>query len=796
MKRVLLPLLCLAACADAEPEVAQTTSAMYKQVDYVAKNGFWNYSALSGDRGTSWREYNGDFTGWDNEFSPLGYGETYVHTIPFGPDPNHKPPTVYFRTTFWVADPANVTALHLDVMYDDGFVAYINGVEVKRASMPTGAVSYSTLASGHEADNSYVSFDISSARSALRKGDNVLAIEVHQASVSSSDLVMGASLAGTAWFDPPPPAEGDILHGEVWSYWDKGGDLGTAWRQNSFDASTWDFGPSALGYGETYLETTVSYGSDPNHKPITTYFRKQFIVNQPLSVTSLKGSINYDDGMVVYLNGTRIDARSMPTGTVTASTLALGHEADPAGGELVDWTAYKGLLVQGVNTIAVEVHQSSPSSSDLVFDLSLGIGMTPPPATPAWSVPRASTWKYWDQGGTLGTVWRQLDYDDSTWASGPGPLGYGESYLNATIGYGPSASDKYITSYFRRKLTFDLPAGVEVTGLVTDLMFDDGVVIYLNGVELLRAGMPSGSVDWSTLALGHEANNQYDRTEWIPPPNLVRNGENVLAVEVHQSSPSSSDLVFDLALEVQAAPVFRKYAGNPIIAGGNPDAPFWERYVAHPNVMRQGDGSWLMFYTGTTMSPGEELGRATSSDGISWALGPEPLAPGVDSYVLFDGSQYRRWTYYYYGEGLYYDTSPNGLDWPPPSMLVDSGYQASVILDAGLYRMWYLTWNGMGYATSPDAVTWSYYPSLVFDKVTDFTVIKDAGEFRMWFPEERGMRYATSPDGIHWTRRGLSLHAAAGEWDAFLGHPSVVRDGASLKMWYAAGGSIGYAINP
>src|SRR5690349_13117514 len=59
-------------------------------------------------------------------------------------------------------------------------------------------------------------------------------------------------------------------------------------------------------------------------------------------------------------------------------------------------------------------------------------------------LPRGSSWSYWDRGGDLDTAWRDRTYDDATWATGAGPLGYGESYLATTVSYGPSASNKYI----------------------------------------------------------------------------------------------------------------------------------------------------------------------------------------------------------------------------------------------------------------------------------------------------------------------------------------------------------------
>jgi 3',5'-cyclic AMP phosphodiesterase CpdA len=155
-----------------------------------------------------------------------------------------------------------------------------------------------------------------------------------------------------------------------WKYDDTGVDLKTAWRAPSYDDSAWAYGPSFLGYGETYIATTVSYGGNPNNKYVTTYFRKSFDLNaEPADVGSLTFKVDYDDGFVAYLNGTEVARKSMPTGTISWSTLASSHEAGTF--ETIDLTPYTHLLVRGTNVIAVELHQANKTSSDLAWDAEL-----------------------------------------------------------------------------------------------------------------------------------------------------------------------------------------------------------------------------------------------------------------------------------------------------------------------------------------------------------------------------------------------------------------------------------------
>src|SRR6185503_18337326 len=68
-----------------------------------------------------------------------------------------------------------------------------------------------------------------------------------------------------------------VAKANVWSYWNQGENFGTAWRQHAWTPPAGQSsGTAPLGYGESYLGTTISYGADPANKPTTVYFRKAF----------------------------------------------------------------------------------------------------------------------------------------------------------------------------------------------------------------------------------------------------------------------------------------------------------------------------------------------------------------------------------------------------------------------------------------------------------------------------------------------------------------------------------------
>ena len=107
-------------------------------------------------------------------------------------------------------------------------------------------------------------------------------------------------------------------------------------------------------------------------------------------------------------------------------------------------------------------------------------------------IARGSDWHYLDDGSDQGTGWRETDFDDSGWDSGPAQLGFGDGD-EATV-----LSSGHITYYFRHTLTIDDPA--DIAGLALSILRDDGAVVYVNGTEVFRTNMPAGTILYSTRA--------------------------------------------------------------------------------------------------------------------------------------------------------------------------------------------------------------------------------------------------------------------------------------------------------
>ena len=160
-------------------------------------------------------------------------------------------------------------------------------------------------------------------------------------------------------------------------------------------------------------------------------------------------------------------------------------------------------------------------------------------------VPRESVWKYHDLGMDLGTEWIQSGYDDSDWLSGKPNL---DMVIMMRILLFPMAMmraaniSRRIFVIYLRSMPLQKKVRVQV-----ELKMDDGAVVYLNGTEVVRSNMPEGEILFDSLA----GENSVSESAFFTHPidsSLLNVGENVLAVEVHQISESSSDISFDMRL--------------------------------------------------------------------------------------------------------------------------------------------------------------------------------------------------------------------------------------------------------
>ncbi|HWN97597.1 MAG TPA: immunoglobulin domain-containing protein, partial [Methylomirabilota bacterium] len=160
-------------------------------------------------------------------------------------------------------------------------------------------------------------------------------------------------------------------------------------------------------------------------------------------------------------------------------------------------------------------------------------------------------WRYNQSGTNLGTAWKEVDYDDPSWPSGRGILAREDNAFitpltNTVLSVTNAAGAGIVTHYFRT--TFVVTNDPSLVSLMASNYIDDGAVVYVNGLEAFRYNMPAGDPSNTTTALAANPLGEGVPIVSNIPPNLTVRGTNVLAVEVHQNTSLSTDVVFGLAL--------------------------------------------------------------------------------------------------------------------------------------------------------------------------------------------------------------------------------------------------------
>jgi len=307
---------------------------------------------------------------------------------------------------------------------------------------------------------------------------------------------------------------------------------------------------------------TVTYGTPP--------------IEVSLAVGASQIDIaNFSDGVSVVLNQPSSQSvsvsfqcegggRALTNGVVNFTP---GQTSYALSLPTVNAGAYNLLRISLANAVGARL----VSPSNVVF-VRMETGQSPT------LIASGSTWRYLDTGVDAGTTWRLLNYNDNAWKSGCAQLGYEDNDECTVVSYGPNASSKYITTYFRQKFVVQDPT--VFTNLALWLLRDDGGVVYLNNTEVFRSpSMPGGTVTYLTLANAQGStappDNTTDRTN-VSPARLVV-GTNIVAVEIHQHRADSSDLSFDFSLTGQPTPplppqhlFLDSFGGQHVFGWGDP----------------------------------------------------------------------------------------------------------------------------------------------------------------------------------------------------------------------------------
>ena len=197
----------------------------YDTIELIGLDSLWRYNATGQDLPTGWQTTaHAIGGGWLEGAGLIGYEPGAVPAPGLGtilPSPLSTVPyvtTYYFETEFTLTESqlANLDVLWLQHVIDDGAVFYINGQELSsRFNMPGGEISSATLATSG-IDNAVLSTAIPISAGGLVVGTNRFSVEVHQASLASSDVMFGVQLTASTETSPGMPASPASENPEEW----------------------------------------------------------------------------------------------------------------------------------------------------------------------------------------------------------------------------------------------------------------------------------------------------------------------------------------------------------------------------------------------------------------------------------------------------------------------------------------------------------------------------------------------------------------------------------------------------
>lgn len=177
----------------------------------------------------------------------------------------------------------------------------------------------------------------------------------------------------TSGTTPPPTTTPTTLvgAGSAWTYRYDNTTLPTTWNTPGFDASTWRTGNAVLGFGST-VTTNIDVPAPTTNRPRSAQLRRTFTIDDPTTLSDITLTTRADDGIALYLNGTELTRKNLPTGTLGRDTYATAAPRTSAAlAAPVTVTIPASALRTGTNTLAASVHLNYRGTPDLTFDATL-----------------------------------------------------------------------------------------------------------------------------------------------------------------------------------------------------------------------------------------------------------------------------------------------------------------------------------------------------------------------------------------------------------------------------------------
>ncbi|MEZ6117876.1 MAG: lamin tail domain-containing protein [Pirellulaceae bacterium] len=438
--------------------------------------------------------------------------------------------SVRIRHEFDLAAGRFYDQLSLEISYDDGFIAYLNGNEIARRNAPSSAAwnaAATAERTGQESAESEV-IDVSAFAKDLRLGTNVLAIHGLNASAGDSDFLLEASLTARAASANSLP---DIRINELPS-----ADDANFWVElinlelDTVDLAGIRWCPMAIFIRlmrRRQCSRMKSNWCRPK-RSVSCRFRSNRVTLTPFQTTAVDAQRLADRSMGLSLanqarnkltcvGSFQIDLRRAPNAFTTESDIVINE-----------------IMYHRQPQYAQESFASEP--------------------TPQALLPVNSAWRYRESAAALTDDWFATSHPAGAdqWQTGAGPIGFQadvpEIATKLTV---PLLLPQPITTYYF-ETDFEFAGAARSFDLLLDYLVDDGAIFYLNGQEVLRINMPDSVVGttFASTAVGIPT--------WVTgvslPQDSLQIGSNRLSVEVHQATAVEHDIVMGASLAILEDP--------------------------------------------------------------------------------------------------------------------------------------------------------------------------------------------------------------------------------------------------
>ena len=185
-------------------------------------------------------------------------------------------------------------------------------------------------------------------------------------------------------------------------------------------------------------------------------------------------------------------------------------------------------------------------------------------------IPAAADWRYFKgtrEPSTQPGQWRQVGLDDSAWPQGQAPIGYGEAFIHTSLS---DMRGNYSTVYLRK--IFELSDVAHIGRLYLEVRFDDGVNVWINGVNVLSENVSAAELPHDAVTPNRPENHEFTSYPVADPQNILVEGANVIAVQVvNQSLGGSSDCFIDVRLTAMET---RESGVDPVSSGDRGFGPY------------------------------------------------------------------------------------------------------------------------------------------------------------------------------------------------------------------------------